>query len=209
MKKIIIIFTFILIAISLSFCKKVIFRDIDCRTFTLTEEYYWNPIDNGDSVVFINSLNERNKFIVIDKRISHRTKYTSDTGCGCLDESSLLMTNNSDSIWFKNELRYVEDQTGNRYEDIVFILNAKQSVFYETHLTKGVTYSIDSLTFTNVKKFEYNYTDNSNVKSVYMVKNLGIIRFELVNGEMWTNENLTEYKTTTIETFTYSENTCD
>ncbi len=175
----------------------------------MTEEYYWNPVDNRDSVVFINSSNERNKFIVSDKSISHRKRYTSDTGCGCLDASSMLMTNNSDSIWFKNELRYVEDQTGNRYETVVFVLDNKQSGFYETHMTTINTYSIDSLTFTNVKKFEYNYTDNLQVKTVYLVKYLGVIKFEMVNGEIWINENLTDYKTTTIETFTYSENTCE
>jgi len=209
MKKTITITMFILTAVFLSTCKKIIFREIECREFTLTEEYYWNPVNNGDSVVFINSLNERNEFVVVDKSISHRTKYTSDTGCGCLDESSVLMTNNSDSIWFRNELRYVEDQTGNRYEDVVFVLDDKQSIFYETHMTTIETYSIDSLTFTNVKRFEYEYTDNLKVKTVYIVKNLGIIRFEMVSGEIWTNENLIDYETTTFESFTYSENTCE
>ena len=209
MNKTITITIFILIAVFLSTCEKIIFKEIDCRAFGLTEEYYWNPVNNGDSVVFINSSNERNRFIVVDKRILHRTKYTSDTGCGCLDESNMLMTNNSDSIWFRNELRYVEDQIGNRYEDVVFVLDNKQSIFYETHMTTGETYSIDSLTFTNVKRFEYNYTDNLRVKTVYFVKNIGIIRFEMVNGEIWTNENLTDYETTTIESFTYSENTCE
>jgi hypothetical protein len=209
MKKILSIIVLILVAISSSTCKKIIFREIDCRAFTLTEEYYWNSVNNGDSIVFINSSNKRNKFIVVDKRISHRKKYTSDTGCGCLDESSMLMTNNSDSIWFKNELRYVEDQAGKRYQDVVIVLNGKQSGFYETHMTTNQTYSIDSLTFTNVRKFEYAYTDNSKVKTMYFAKNLGIIRFEEVNGEVWTNENLSDLSTTSIETFTYSENTCE
>ena len=209
MKNIATIIVLILITATLPTCKKVIFREIDCRTFELTEEYYWNPVNDGDSIVFVNSSNERNKFIVVDKRISHRTRYTSDTGCGCYDASSMLMTNDSDSIWFKNVLRYVEDQAGNRYEDVVFVLNNKQSIFYETHMTISETYSIDSLTFTNVKKFEYNYTGNSKVKTVYLVKDLGIIRYELVDGEIWTNENLIDYETTTIDTFTYSENICE
>ena len=131
-------------------CKKVIFREIDCKAFNLTEEFYWNPVNNGDSVVFINSSNERNKFIVVDKRISHRSRYISDSGCGCLDESSMLMTNESDSIWFRNEHRYGEDQT-NWYEDVVFVLNEKQSVFYESQIIALETYLIDSLAFSNVK----------------------------------------------------------
>ena len=209
MNKIIAVVILALTVALLASCKKLIFKEVDCRSFALTEEHYWNPVNSGDSVVFVNSSNERNKFIVVDKRISHRTEYTSDSGCGCLDESSMLMTNESDSIWFRNQLRYVEDQTGNRYEDVVFVLNEIQSVFYETHMTESESHSFDSMTFSNVKKFEYDYTDNAKVKTVYLAKHLGIIRFEMVNGEIWTNENLTEPGTTTISTFTYTEDTCD
>jgi hypothetical protein len=126
-------------------------------------------------MVFVNSFNELNKFNVVDKRISHRTKYISDTGCGCLDKSSMLFTNDSDSIWFTKEVRYIEDQSNNRYEDVVFDINKIESVFYETHMILLPTYSIDSLTCTNVKRFDYDYTDNLKVKTVYLLKNLGII----------------------------------
>jgi hypothetical protein len=44
---------------------------------------------------------------------------------------------------------------------------------------------------------------------MYRVKNLGIIGFELVNVEIWTNENLTEYGTVSIESFDYKEDICD
>jgi len=43
-------------------------------------------------------------------------KNTSDTGCGCLDESRMLLTSGTDSIWFKNEVRYIEQNEGKRFE---------------------------------------------------------------------------------------------
>lgn len=199
----------LLCATLLSNCKKLIYRDIDCRSFTLSEELFWNPANNGDSIVFINSENMRNKFIVVDKNVLHRTKYTSDTGCGCLDESSMLMTNNTDSIWFKKSLRYVESNTETSQEDVVFNFDGIQSSFYETHITCLSSFSIDSLSFTSVKKFEYSYSNNLNVKTVYLVKNLGIIQYEMVNGEIWTKENLSEFETTQLNSFTFTEDTCE
>ncbi len=44
---------------------------------------------------------------------------------------------------------------------------------------------------------------------MYRVRNLGIISFELVNGEVWINENLSKTGLTTMDSFEYSENTCE
>lgn len=192
-------------------CDKIIFREIKCRDFQIKGENYWFPLNVGDSVVFINtSTSIRKKYTIIDKRISHRTKYTSDTGCGCLDNSGMLLTSGSDSLWFNNELKYVEDNEGNYYEDIIFVINGKQSGFYETSRTILDNYALNSVNFSDVEFFEC--TDckvDLSVKKLYRVKNLGIISFELVNGEVWINENLTKTGQTTIDSFEYSENTCD
>ncbi len=192
-------------------CNKIIFREAKCREFQIRGENYWFPLYVGDSVVFINSsTNIRKKYIVLDKHISHRTKYISDTGCGCLDISRMLLTSGTDSIWFKNELRYVEDNEGNYYEDIIFVIEGFQSGFYETSRTMLNTYSLNSINFFDVEFFECKDCEvDLSVKKLYRVKNLGIISFELVNGEVWVNENLTQTGITTIDSFEYSENTCE
>lgn len=209
MKRLIIIFL-ITSGLFLS-CGKIIFREIKCRNFQLKGENYWFPLYVGDSVVFINpSTNARKKYIVVNKYISHRTEYISDTGCGCLDVSGMLLTSGSDSLWFKNELRYVEDQKGNYYEDIIFVIKNKKSGFFETERTKLNTYSLDSINFTDVELFECkDCKENLKVKKMYRVRNLGIISFELVNGEVWINENLSKIGLTTMDSFEYSENTCE
>ena len=71
------------------------------------------------------------------------------------------------------------------------------------------TLNFDSLSFKNVKIFEFNYSDSTRVKKVYLVKNIGIIQFEMVNGEIWLNKNLSDIGENTIESFDYFENTCE
>lgn len=192
-------------------CKKIVFREVECRDFQIRGEHYWFPLHDEDSVVFINSsTNARKKYTVVDKRISHRTKYTSDTGCGCLDYSGMLLTSGTDSLWFSNELRYVEDKEGNYYEDIVFVINGKKSGFYETSRTHLDTYTLNSISFSDVEFFECKECEvDLSVKKLYRVKNIGIISFELFNGEVWINENLTKTGITTMDSFEYTENTCD
>jgi hypothetical protein len=205
------LFGFLILSGLLFSCDKIIFREIKCRDFQITGENYWFPLNVGDSVVFVNSSsNIRKKYTIVDKRISHRTKYTSDTGCGCLDNSGMLLTSGTDSLWFNNELRYVEDNEGNYYEDIIFVINGKQSGFYETSRTKLNDYILNSVNFLDVEFFECKDCNvDLSVKKLYRVKNLGIISFELVNGEVWINENLTKTGLTTMDSFEYSENSCD
>lgn len=192
-------------------CEKVIFKDIQCRDFQLTGEHYWFPLPTGDSVVFINTTtNTRKKYTVANKQITHRTKYTSDTGCGCFDNSKMLLTSGSDSLWFNNELKYVENNEGNYYEDIFFVINDKQSGFYETSKTHLDTYTLDSTTFSDVEFFECKEcVIDLSVKKLYRAKNYGVISFELVNGEIWINENLTTSGISTTNSFDYSEDTCE
>ncbi len=192
-------------------CGLLFFREIECRDFQIKGEEYWFPLQVGDSVVFINSTTHvGKKYTVVDKQISHRTKYVSDTGCGCLDYSGMLLTSGTDSLWFSDELRYVEEDEGNYYEDIFFVINGVQSGFYETYKTHLASYTLNSITFADVEFFEYTaWKEGLCVKKLYRAKDLGIISFELVNGEIWINGNLTKTGKTTQDSFAYSENTCD
>lgn len=190
-------------------CDKVIFRKINCREFLVTGENYWFPIGISDTVGFTSSTFRKKIFTVVDKYIAHRTKYTSDKGCGCKDNTGILLSSGLDSIWFNNQLQYVESQTGSYSEDVYVVVDKKKSGFYETHKTKLSTYTIDSLTFFEVERFDLNRSENLEVKTLYRARNIGIIRFELVNGEIWTNSNLKKFGQNTRDSFTYTENTCD
>ena len=164
MKKIIAFIILITISFSFSTCKEVINSEAYCRPFALGEEYYWNPANKGDSVVFKNADNKRKIFTVVDKYFGHNPMYNSDTDCGCVDLSGMLMISQTDSILLKNRLNYLEDQTGIRSEDFVFTFDKKQSAFSETHITSLDSYSIDSLHFTDIKKIEHK-DENMQVKT--------------------------------------------
>ena len=189
-------------------CNKVVNREIGCRGFALTDQYYWCPESFGDTITFVNQHNDSAKYVVVDKTITHRIKYISDTGCGCSDLTGMLLIHEDDSIWFRHSLLYIENQTGNQYEDIVFVLDHVQSAFIETNRSALASYETNELTFSNVRQYEKTYAEPTKVNKVFTVKNLGIIRFELVNGDVWTNANLTNYVVTTQGSFSYSENIC-
>jgi hypothetical protein len=195
--------------IAFSSCKKLVHRDVNCRGFSFTDEYYWFPQQLGDTISFVNGANVTKKFVVADKYINHRKQYVSDTGCGCNDVSSLLLTSENDSLWFRSELKYIEDQPGNRYEDVVFVLNGVQSTFYETHRNNEAQHVLDTLTFMDVRRYDQPYTEVAKVKQVFTARNLGIISFELVSGELWVNSHLNSFNVIEQSSFDYSENVCE
>jgi hypothetical protein len=99
---------------------------------------------------------------------------------------------------------------GNYLEEIWFVMNGKHSGFFETSKKILDNYSLNSINFSNVEMFECNSCTNPlNVKKVYRVKNIGVVSFEFVSGEIWINENLTKTGNTTKDSYDYSENTCE
>ncbi len=191
-----------------SSCKKDKAQKITCDNFQLSQEYYWFPQKVGDTVIFRNDDNEVMKFIIKDKLVSHRKSYMSDKNCSCLDISGMNLSNGVDSIWFVNNYAYIPGSSSVLYQDVVFKINGVKTSFYDTETEVVNSLKIDSVTFTKVYKYEYNNTDPNNVKRVYFVKNLGVAKFELVNGEVWTIQNLKQQQTS-IETFTIKDNPCD
>lgn len=190
-------------------CNKLLFNDIECREYQFTNEKFWFPEYVGDTVFFENSNNDILEFVIIDKSITHVTVYTENSGCGCSDISGFLMTNGNDSIWMINRVKYIYDNDPNIYEDVVFTFDGVQSVFNETIDTVLQEYSIGDFLFTNVKKFEYNYEGENKIKTVYFAQGFGIIRFEMVSGEIWNNTHLEQYQENKLESFTFYETTCE
>ncbi len=195
--------------VALASCNNSTHREVDCRNFELTNELYWFSGGVGDSVIFTNATNRRIAFRIMDKSSQHTKRYTSETGCGCNDWSGMLLTDGVDSMWFYSSVKYAENQEGKQYEDVYIILHHEQSYFNETTRENLANYSIDTFEFSNIKKFEYSYTKPSQIKSVYMVKDLGVVQFKTAGGEVWTNTNLSTYAPNTINSFSYSENICD
>jgi hypothetical protein len=203
-------FTFILVAMLLGSCSILPFHNVTCKPFAIRGEEYWFPSQVGETVIFVNGKNIEKTYTVTDKYISHTTNYTTDTGCACRDMSGMLLINVNDSIWFNNQLIYQENQEEKYYEDIFLIIDGKQSGFYETSKKQLDSYSVGTTVFSDIELFECPECEvDLSVKKLYRVKNLGIVQMELVNGEIWVNKNLSDYRTIEKESFEYNEYACD
>ncbi|MDR0682496.1 MAG: hypothetical protein LBG15_11715 [Dysgonamonadaceae bacterium] len=67
-----------------------------------------------------------------------------------------------------------------------------------------------TVNFSDVELFEcFECEIDLSVKKLYKVKNLGIVCMELVNGEVWVNKNLSDYRDVSKELFNYHEYVCD
>jgi len=193
-----------------SSCGVIVFRDVTCRDFKVTDQKYWFPAKTGDSVVYANSLHQSMGFKVIEKKIEHTTRYYSDTGCSCNDWSGMMLVNSTDTIWVNSTNDYIFDDKDARSEEIMLNINHVRSGFDGTQSTLLPTYTIGGNQFADVKQFSGTYTDSTHVKKVYMAKNAGIIRFEMVNGKSWTNKSLAQDSIPDIlKTFEYTEGACE
>lgn len=193
-----------------SSCGVLVFRDVICRDFTMTTQKYWFPVKTGDSVVFVNSLNKTMGFKVIERKIEHTTRYYSDTGCSCNDWSGMMLVNSTDTMWVNATNDYIFNDKDARSEDVMLIINHVRSGFDGTQSTLLPSYTIGSKQFSDVKQFTGSYTDSTHVKTVYMAKNAGIIRFEMINGKTWTNKSLAQDSIPDLlKTFEYAEGACE
>jgi len=201
-------FTAVVLMFLLSSCGILPFQEVVCHDLGTTEESYWFPAKMGDSVTFVNTKNEQIKLYVTDKSMYHTTKYYTDTGCSCYDWSGMLLANKTDTIWFTNEVNYIDDFKESTDLTVLVELKGIEATFNEENVTLLPSLAFDNQTITDVKKYEYAYTNAAKTKTVYFAKNIGIIRFEMVNGEIWTNTQLTPEVTSILETFEYKEEEC-
>jgi hypothetical protein len=190
-------------------CGVMMLREITCRDVTFSDELYWFPVAVGDSVVFITSDNMRMTFHTLRMKIWHTTRYTSDTGCKCEDESSMLLTNGHDSICFVSYGNYIYDEKATEIEDVMVKYSRMDSYFNEKDRTYLSSYTIDNQTFQNVKVFEKVSGIEGNIRKIFMAKNVGIIRIEIAEGSVWTISDLNPNKTLSIDAFELNEQECE
>lgn len=189
-------------------CGALIFKEITCRDFSMTEENFWFANRKADSIYFVSNHNDSLKLYVNDKTITHTTKYISDTGCSCRDWSGMLLTNFTDSIWFTNETNYIYNNEDEGFEKMLILIGGAQSYFDESDKTILSSQTIAGNEYKDIKRFEYKYTDSTQVKYAYLVKNKGLIQFEQVNGTIWTLATINQNDSVSVESFDYSEDSC-
>ena len=190
-------------------CGILMNQEITCRKFSFSNEHYWFPQKIGDTLSYTNQYGDKKLFQVVDKRIYHRDKYISDTGCGCLDYSQMLITNYVDSIWFAKKTKYIYDNDANHYEEIGMYFENSKNFFNQTSLDTTMTLVINGTTFHDVQVYS-NDIDNKprNIKVMYRAKNIGIIQYVTHDGEIWTLSNFRHPKLIDINNFRYKTTYC-
>lgn len=195
--------------IILQSCGVLMFQKIDCRGFENKDDLKWFAGKIGDTITFVKPDNTSISFIVNDKYILHRTKYISDTGCGCHDMWGILLTSNSDTISMYSQSKYVYDNKANRYDRLYVEIDKELASFTTENKSIIDDFEIDTVKFEKVIKFEFNHIKEKQFKRVYIAENIGIIQMERVNGEVWKNKDLTKVLNTDFNSFIYEETTCD
>lgn len=199
----------ILITSLLYSCSEVIFRDVNCRDFENNNDLKWFSGKKGEILTFNKSDGTTVSFNIVDKYIFHRTKYISDTGCGCHDMWGMMMTNENDTISMYSQAKYVEDNDANLYDNLYIKIDGELSGFITEDKLLVPEFSIDTLNFNNIIKFSFNHNGNKKFNTIYIAPEIGIIQMNRNDGEIWINQNLTEIQSTSFDSFEYSENTCE
>ena len=187
----------------------LIFRDVNCRDFEFHDELKWFPGNIGDALTLTNETGETIDFIIRDKYILHRTKYISDTGCGCHDRWGILMSAGNDTISMYSDSKYIEKNTADRYDSFFVRYNNKWSAFYTENKSIATNYSIYNVTFDQVLIFDYSQTQNNQLKKVVIAPEIGVAELIDANGNIWRNKDLETKLNINISSFDYSENTCE
>jgi hypothetical protein len=199
----------VILAVSLAACGKLWNRERDCNAFKLSNEVFWFPKPIGSQYVFKNASGDSVLFTKADNYIWHTTGYTTDTGCGCNDQSGQLLTAGNDSIWFNTEMRYIEDNLPQRIETIGVVLNGRKAIFTEADRTSQDTLYVHEDMLYNTRKYARAAAgDALTPVTIFLAENNGLVRIVFQNGQMMelaSPPNLF----VTVNDFLYGEGWCD
>jgi len=190
-------------------CGKLFYVETECREFSYHGEEYWFPQSVGENVIFVDASENEKIFTVVKKVSSHVTMYYTDSGCGCEDYSNMILTSGNDTIYLKRLSRYIYDQDAENAEDIVFLFNNEHSIFFETELLGIQDLTIDTIQINNCRVYEEDYDEGRRINKVYFAKGIGIVRYIMQDGTIWTNKDLTDHGENQLSSFDYSENVCE
>jgi hypothetical protein len=190
-------------------CGYLFLKEIKCREFK-DDNIKLFPGAINDTITFVNDRGNKKHFVINDKMAHHTTNYVSDTGCSCHDMIQILLTSGNDSIWYRQELNYIYDMKDIEYFEITFVLDSAQNGFYENFRDSTIS-SIDlnGVRYDGVRKYvNNNVQDNRWVKEVFLAENVGLMKFEKANGEVWTRQSLKK-TSVTKESFKFAEGPCN
>jgi len=198
----------LMIATAFLSCGKLFNREIDCRELNNGSHLKWFAGGISDTIAFVKPDNTVVKFVVDDKYLYHRTKYISDTGCGCHDMWGIRLSSPSDTISMYNQEKYVNDNESNVYSTCYVTIDGVTSGFITEDKSVVSSMSINSTSVSNLIKFKFANNEAGQFTEVYIAENIGIVQMVSNNGDKWINQNLIVGLDVSFGSFLYEENTC-
>jgi len=190
-------------------CSILPFREVKCRDFEYQDELKWYAGSIGEIITFSNERNETKAFVIQDKYLLHRTKYTSDTGCDCHDRWGIMLVEGNDTISMYSDSKYIEKNSAKRYDYFYVKYNNALSSFITEDKSIVSNYKIGNETFAQVMIFEHSYAGNSQFEKVVVAPEIGVIELFETNGNVWINTNLEKKLSIGLNSFVYEEYICN
>jgi hypothetical protein len=207
MRKLIIISIIITVLISGIGCGSLFWRDVEC--YDISEDLKLFPGNVQDSIVLSDKNGNKTTLKIIKKNAEHITGYITDTGCSCYDYWRIEISGSGISFIFATELQYIESTEGTRYEDLVLKKSSAETKFTEVNKKVYNNYNFDGITIQNVIEYRISTISSNEYSTVYLAKNIGIVRLITGNGNILTNINLTASMNSGIGTWEYTESKCE
>jgi hypothetical protein len=196
------IFSFILVS-----CGSLILRDVSCKSIKSELESYAYRV--GDTLSFEVSNGTIRKYVVVQKKATHTTEYTTDAGCLCYDFWDVIAVSNSDSIISFVQQQYHENQKVKRYETIQIRVDGIMSQFTDSVKTNIGDYRLDTITYKEVSKYDRNSNSPEDFKTVYYTAKYGIILIQKQNGENWKTQKWLDTAGAPLSTWDYEQTKCN
>jgi hypothetical protein len=206
MRKLIILFLIPLLILGIG-CGALFWRDAEC--YDISGDLKLFPGNVQDSIVLSGKNGNKTILKIIKKIAEHITGYITDTGCSCHDYWRVDICGNDISFVFATELQYIERTEGTRYEDLVIKNSSGETHFTEVNKKTYNNFNFDGITVQNVIEYRIISTSPTGFSTVYLAKNIGIVRLITGNGDILTNTNLTTSTNSGIGTWEYTASKCE
>jgi len=196
------------VGVGLGSCLDEASKRLPCDPFSSQDQLKWFAGEVGDTLSFRDQNNVSKSFEIEDKYIIHTTSFVSQVGCNCHDVWGILLVNGADSIGVVGQHVY------NQYEEfrlsnLNIKVDGRLTAFNSTHRTNLATYRLGDMEFRNVIRFQHNHTDSLQFRAIFIAPEIGIVRMDRVNGEIWINTHLGRILPSDLPTFRYTERVCE
>ncbi len=200
--------TTVVLFFSVSSCSKDTADRIECDEFRYMDNLAWFAGIPGDSLHFSNEQDSIMSFVIAEKHIFQVTSYLTGRNCNCHDVWGIMLENGPDTISMYSQFLY-DQSVEVRYDNLVIKVDEELSGFLRQDITLVEFLTIGDVVFEEALRFQFAQNSGNKFRTVHVAREVGIVRMERMNGEVWTNTQPQRNLRIDFDSFDYSESTCE